>query len=137
MTVHIKKLSVGSTSLESLKESQKRRLAKGDRIVHVTRNRPRRADELLDGGSIYWIIKGVMTARQAICDIVEAQRNDGSFGCGIVLSPEIVPVMPIRMRIFQGWRYLEIADTPPDLSLEDGDDMPTELVAELRALGIF
>ena len=137
MTVHIKKLSVGSTSLESLKESQKRRLAKGDRIVHVTRNRPRRADELLDGGSIYWIIRGVMTARQAICDIVGAQRNDGSFGCGIVLSPEIVPVMPIRMRIFQGWRYLEIADTPPDLSLEDGDDMPTELVAELRALGIF
>ena len=137
MTVNLKKLSVGSTSLESLKESQKRRLAKEGQIVHLTRNRPRRADELLDGGSIYWIIKGVMTARQAIFDLVEAQRNDGSLACGIVLSPEILPVIPIRMRIFQGWRYLEIADTPPDLIAEDDKDLPTELVAELRALGIF
>jgi len=106
MTVHLKKLSVGSASIDSLRELQALRLANVGRLVHVTRNRPRRTAELLDGGSIYWIIKGVMTARQAIIDFVEAQRADGSPACGIVLSPEIVTVAPTRMSIFQGWRYL-------------------------------
>jgi len=137
VTVHLKKLSVGSTSLDSLREAQTQRLANGARLVHVTRNRPRRADELLDGGSIYWIIKGVMTARQSVIDLAEAQRSDGSLACGVVLSPEIVPVAPIRMRIFQGWRYLEVNEAPPDLAVDGDINMPTELVAELRALGIF
>ena len=137
MTVHLKKLSVGSTSLDSIREWQTERFAISGKLVHVTRNRPRRADELLDGGSIYWIIKGVMIARQAVIDLVEAQRIDGSLACGIVLSPEIVSVAPIRMRIFQGWRYLEGTDAPPDLGVHGDINMPTELMAELRALGIF
>ena len=105
MTVHLKKLSVGSQSLDNLRDWQALRLAQGGRLVHVTRNRPRRADELLDGGSIYWIIKGVVTARQAIIDLAEAQRADGTPACGIVLSPEIIQVAPTKMRIFQGWRF--------------------------------
>ena len=137
MTVHLKKLSVGSASIDSLRELQALRLANVGRLVHVTRNRPRRTAELLDGGSIYWIIKGVMTARQAIIDFVEAQRADGSPACGIVLSPEIVTVAPTRMRIFQGWRYLEVADAPIDLRTDNDENMPSEFVAELRELSIF
>jgi hypothetical protein len=137
MTVHLKKLSVGSTSIDSLRALQTQRLANVGRLIHITRNRPRRAEELLDGGSIYWIIKGVMTARQAILDFDEAQRADGSPACGIVLSPEIVNVLPTRMRIFQGWRYLEVADAPVDVATDNGEDMPSEFVAELRELGIF
>ena len=137
MTVHLKKLSVGSASVDGLRALQAQRLANVGRLIHITRNRPRRAEELLDGGSIYWIIKGVMTARQVILDFVEAQRADGSPACGIVLSPKIVTVAPTRMRIFQGWRYLEVADAPVDIWTDDDENMPSEFVAELRELGIF
>ena len=137
MTVHLKKLSVGSSSLDDLQMWQELRVKQGGRLVHVTRNRPRRATELLDGGSMYWIIKGVMTARQSIVDLVEAQRADGSPACGIVLDPVLVPVTPTRMRIFQGWRYLEPDDAPADLGVAGGGDLPSELVAELRSLGIL
>ena len=137
MTVHLKKLSVGTASLDSLQRFQAQRIANVGRLVHLTRNRPRRAEELLDGGSIYWIIKGVMTARQVIIDFVEAHRADGSSACGIVLSPEIVTVAPTRMRVFQGWRYLEVADAPLDVGTDNDENMPNELIAELRELGIF
>ena len=137
MTVHLKKLSVGAQSLDNLRDWQALRLLPGGRLVHVTRNRPRRAEELLDGGSIYWIIKGVVTARQAIIDLADAQRADGTPACGIVLSPEIIQVAPSKMRIFQGWRYLEAKDAPSDISANDAGDLPAELAAELRDLGIF
>ena len=137
MTVHLKKLSVGSASVDGLRALQAQRLANVGRLIHVTRNRPRRVEELLNGGSIYWIIKGVMTARQAIVDFVEAERADGSPACGIVLSPEIVTVVPTRMRIFQGWRYLEVTDAPSDIGTDNDENMPNELFAELRELGIF
>ena len=137
MTVHLKKLSVGTASIDGLRGVQAQRLANVGRLVHITRNRPRRAEELLDGGSIYWIIRGVMTARQVIIDFVEAHRADGSPACGIVLSPEIVTVAPTRMRIFQGWRYLEVADAPLDVGTDNDENMPSEFIAELRELGIF
>ena len=137
MTVHLKKLSVGSASVDGLRALQAQRLANVGRLIHITRNRPRRVEELLNGGSIYWIIKGVMTARQAIVDFVEAERADGSPACGIVLSPEIVTVVPTRMRIFQGWRYLEVADAPIDIGTDDDENMPSEFFAKLRELGIF
>ena len=137
MTVHLKKLSVGSASVDGLRALQAQRLANVGRLIHITRNRPRRVEELLNGGSIYWIIKGVMTARQAIVDFVEAERADGSPACGIVLSPEIVTVLPTRMRIFQGWRYLEVADAPIDIETDNDENMPSEFFAELRELGIF
>ena len=137
MTVHLKKLSVGSASVDGLRVLQAQRLANVGRLVHITRNRPRRVEELLNGGSIYWIIKGVMTARQAIIDFVEVERADGSPACGIVLSPEIVTVVPTRMRIFQGWRYLEVADAPIDIGTDNDENMPSEFFAELRELGIF
>ena len=137
MTVHLKKLSGGSASVDGLRALQAQRLANVGRLIHITRNRPRRVEELLNGGSIYWIIKGVMTARQAIVDFVEAERANGSPACGIVLSPEIVTVLPTRMRIFQGWRYLEVADAPIDIGTDNDENMPSEFIAELRELGIF
>ena len=137
MRVHLKKLSVGSQSLETLRAWQALRLSETGRLIHVTRNRPRRASEIIDGGSIYWIIKGVMTARQKIIGLVEVRRGDGRSACGLVLSPELVATTPRRMRIFQGWRYLEVEDAPADLNGLVEDDMPPALAAELRALGIL
>ena len=137
MTVHLKKLSVGSASLDDLRDLQQMRLKQRGRLVHVTRNRPRRATELLDGGSIYWIIKGVMIARQQVVDLVDTQRVDGSPACGLLLDPALVPVTPTKMRIFQGWRYLESEDAPEDLGISSGNELPNELVAELRGLGIL
>ena len=139
MTVHLKKLSVGSVSLESLREWQDHRLALGGELIHVTRNTPRRADEVLDGGSIYWVIKGVMVARQPIAELRPMQRADGKPACGIVMAPGLVPVEPTRLRIFQGWRYLEAKDAPKDIPISEdtGEAMPPELAAELRELGLL
>ena len=137
MTVHLKKLSVGSQSLETLRAWQVLRLSETGRLIHVTRNRPRRAEEILDGGSIYWIIKGVMSARQNIIDLAEVQRADGRIACGLVLSPDLVATVPKKMRIFQGWRYLETEDAPGDLTDPVDESLPPALVVELRELGVL
>ena len=137
MTVHLKKLSVGSRSVETLRAWQASRLSETGQLIHVTRNWPRRAEEILDGGSIYWIIKGVMSARQNIVDLVEVQRADGQVACGLVLSPDLVTTVPTKMRIFQGWRYLETKDAPADLTDPVDESMPPALVAELRELGVL
>ncbi|MGB2015982.1 MAG: DUF1489 family protein [Candidatus Puniceispirillum sp.] len=137
--MHLKKLSVGSASFEALQEWQNSRVAANLPLMHVTRNRPRRAEDILAGGSIYWIIKGVMCARQPIIELREVTRADGRPACGIVLAPGLVKVEPTRMRIFQGWRYLEAKDAPHDVlvSQEDGQEMPPAMVAELRELGLL
>ena len=138
MSVHLKKLSVGSVSIDNLKIWQNRALKQGRPIIHPTRNWPKRADELLDGGSMFWIIKGQMIVRQPIADLIEVKREDGRPACGIVLHPELIPVWPRRVRIFQGWRYLETEDAPEDLpQTEDAAPMPAELAAELRELGLL
>ena len=137
MTVHLKKLSVGSQSLETLRTWQASRLSETGRLLHITRNRPRRAEEILDGGSIYWIIKGVMSARQTIVDLAEVQRADGQVACGLVLGPDLVATVPTKMRIFQGWRYLETEDAPADLTDPVDESMPPALLAELRELGVL
>ena len=137
MTVHLKKLSGGSQSLETLRAWQTVRLSETGQLLHVTRNRPRRAEEILDGGSIYWIIKGVMSARQNIIDLAEVQRADGQVACGLVLSPDLVATVPTKMRIFQGWRYLETDDAPADLTDPVDESMPPAMVAELRQLGVL
>ena len=82
------------------------RLVTGMELIHLTRNTPRRWQEVLDGGSIFWVIKGVMCARQPIIELRAMQRADGRPACGIVLAPNLIAVEPLRVRIFQGWRYL-------------------------------
>ena len=137
MTVHLKKLSVGSQSLETLRKWQALSLSENGQLIHVTRNRPRRAEEILNGGSIYWIIRGVMSARQNIIDLAEVHRADGQSACGLVLSPDLVATVPTKMRIFQGWRYLETKDAPADMNDPVDESMPPALVAELRELGVL
>ena len=139
MPLHLKKLSVGSTSIDSLREWHEEVLARRGRIIHVTRSFPRRAEEILPGGSIYWVIKGKMCARQLIEEFIEVERDDGGVSCGIVMKPGLIPVFEKRHRPFQGWRYLEEKDAPLDLptDTEGEDTMPMEMAEELRDLGLL
>jgi len=139
MPLHLKKLSVGSTSIDSLREWHEEVLARRGRIIHVTRSFPRRAEEILPGGSIYWVIKGKMCARQLIEECIEVEREDGGVSCGIVMKPGLIPVFEKRHRPFQGWRYLEEKDVPLDLptDAEGEDTMPMEMAEELRDLGLL
>jgi hypothetical protein len=137
--LHLKKLSVGSTDIDGLQKWQEELLATRKQIIHVTRSFPRRADEILLGGSMYWVIKGKMCARQLIEKFVEIERQEGGVSCGIVLKRGLIPVLEKRHRPFQGWRYLEQADVPPDLPFGDSqeDRMPAEMAEELRDLGLL
>ena len=139
MTVHLKKLSVGMDTLESLVIRQSQVVGAGRELLHPTRNWPRRKEELLDGGSLYWIIKGQMVARQPIKDFIEVLQPDSKPKCGIILEPGLVPVWPRKVKIFQGWRYLESSDIPADMPTNETDEtpMPLSLAKELRELGLL
>ncbi|MEL7544196.1 MAG: DUF1489 domain-containing protein [Pseudomonadota bacterium] len=141
MTVHILKLSVGSDSLESLEAWQRMRLrGKSDgELAHVTRMFPKRRDEVLDGGSIFWVIKGVIQARQEIVDLRAVKGHDGIDRCAIVYKPELIPVRPTPRRPFQGWRYLKVDDAPVDLATGRGtsSDIPASMRLELAELGLL
>lgn len=146
MTLHMRKLSVGSENLETLAAFQAKRRAdrarRGEPAFsrHVTRMWPKRADEILaSDGCMFWIIKGVMQARQRILDFEEVRGEDGIRRCSIVLDHELVPTAPRPARAFQGWRYFEAKDAPPDLTDLSGEvdpAMPPEMLAELRELGL-
>lgn len=141
MPLHMIKLSVGIEDIDHLKsvqESRRRLPERAGKLWHQTRQTPRRASELLDGGSIYWVIKGMIRARQGIEGFDTLIGGDGIKRCRIFLDSTLVPTDHWPRRPFQGWRYLEEADAPKDLdSGESGADMPPELVAELRALGLL
>jgi hypothetical protein len=121
MTLHIVKLSVGTDSVEDLAQWQKGRRAFNKENsghaenFHTTRMVPKRQDDVLDGGSIYWVIKGVIQCRQRIIGFRDATRADGTRCCQILLDPELHLVRPTPRRAFQGWRYLEADDAPADL----------------------
>ncbi len=139
--LHLIKLSAGCDGLETLRAWQAERLRRHGRLYHRTRMMPRRREALLAGGSIYWVIRGLVTARQRLIDIVPVVESDGGSATHLILDPELVRTEPRSQRIFQGWRYLLPADTPPDLG-EDAAvggfaDMPAELLAELRSLGLI
>lgn len=140
MTLNIRKLCVGVETVEELQEWQDLRLAQMGSIGHVTRMWPKRQDEVLDGGSLYWIIKGVMRVRQRIIGFQEWPGDDPEEKpkCRLVLDPKLVLTDPWPHRPFQGWRYLKPEESPPDLGTRDGDgDMPPALAAELRAIGAW
>lgn len=145
MTVHLIKLAVGIESLSHLSQRQTQRIADAAaagetaQLRHLTRSTPRRADEVLDGGSIYWVIKGAVRVRQRIIDIDSAINHRGLPRCALIFDKELVPVRARPMRAFQGWRYLEAADAPVDAigGLDETDDMPAEMAEELRALGLL
>src|SRR3569833_4704123 len=125
MPLHIIKLCVGCDSLTELADWQKKRLkekrAKGQKpeLIHVTRMTPKRADEVLDGGSRYWVIKGQIAARQKLKELRAVKKN-GIPHCGLVYDKKLVPVSPRPRCAFQGWRYLEPKDAPPDIARTKG-----------------
>ena len=121
-----------------LREARKNRGRKAA-LWHRTRHVPKRVDELLDGGSMYWVIRGRLAIRQRLLGFESATDDEGRKCCLILLDPELVPTASRRQRAFQGWRYLAAGDAPPDLPpRRDGDDdLPEELAAELRELGLL
>ncbi len=138
--VNLIKLCVGCESVESLDAWQKMRGADyaDGRSRHVTRMWPKREAELLAGGSLYWIIKGQVAARQRIMGLEEVIGADGIRRCGIVLDRKLVRVAAAPRRAFQGWRYLSAEDAPADLPGRAGDvDLPPELSAALADIGIL
>ncbi len=138
--IHLIKLCVGAEQVEDLAQWQQNPRAKGPDGLprHVTRMWPKRAGELLEGGSLYWVFKGAVLARQRILRLDEVQGADGILRCGIVLDPEIHRTAAAPKRPFQGWRYLKPSDAPPDLPrARKGDDaLPPELDAALAELGL-
>lgn len=146
MTVHLLKLSVGSESVDSLRAWQasrrehRRRQGETAEVWHRTRMFPKRRNAVLDGGSIYWVIKGVIQARQRITELRSVTGEDGIKRCDIVLDPELVLVRPTPRRAFQGWRYLNPESAPPDLGRGEGAalaDLPPRMRAELLELGLI
>lgn len=135
MPLHIIKLVVGVETLEELVAWRRPREAgEAEWKVH-TRMTPRRAEEVLDGGSIYRVIKGVIVCRQAILRLDTVGEGQAK-RCHMVLSGEIVRVEPTPRRPFQGWRYLQADDAPRDLEAGSAvEAMPPKLAAELRSLG--
>jgi hypothetical protein len=144
MSLHLIKLCVGAESIEDLEQwiaeriSERRKRGERRLSLHVTRMAPKRGAELLDGGSLYWVIRGQVAARQGLKDIETFTDSEGIGRCRLWMEPRVTPVLPRPYRPFQGWRYLTPKDAPPDL-LGRGDiaEMPEELRRELSGLGLL
>ena len=137
MTIHILKLCVGAESIDDLADFQKRQIKRRKRPVCGTRMWPKRVDDVLAGGSLYWVIKGVILVRQRIVEIAQV-RDDHGLRCGLYLDPEIVRTAPQPRRAFQGWRYLDPKDAPADLGeIKGGADLPEDLRRKLVELGAW
>jgi hypothetical protein len=140
MALHLIKMAVGIADLDQLVElRRRRRLAAGDAPCRIrTRHMPKRAEELLDGGSIYWVIKGIVRARQPIIGLVAGTDENDKRCCFLELEHEIQATEPQAQRAFQGWRYLTAEKAPPDrIGAGSGDALPAEMARELRALGLL
>lgn len=140
-TIHLIKLCVGAERVEDLTDWQATARAKGPDGLprHVTRMWPKRAEEVLNGGSIYWVFKGLVLCRQPILRLDEVTGGDGIARCAIVLQPEIIRVAATAKRPFQGWRYLPPEDAPRDLpkGRETEDPLPQTLQNALAEIGVL
>ena len=142
--MHLQKLSVGSTSIQSLANWQTRVVARRTKAglsahhQHVTRMFPKQADAIVAGGSVYWVIKGMMLCRNPVVALEETTKG-GRKACSIIMEPGPIPVVPTPRRAFQGWRYLAPDDAPADLSgpLGEGDELPPKLMRKLVELGVW
>lgn len=139
--LHLIKLSVGTESVEDLANWQSSRAAKGPDGLpcHVTRMWPKREAEILKGGSIYWVIKGMLQCRQRILRLDEVAGHDGVRRCAIVLDPDLIRTTQAMKKPFQGWRYLTDKDAPADLpkGRAHEDALPSSLSAALADLGVL
>lgn len=138
--INLIKLSVGTESVEGLQDWQNtpRAQASDGLPRHVTRMWPKRGEEILNGGSIYWVIKGVILCRQPIARLDEVIGEDGLRRCAITSEPGLIRVMPTPKRAFQGWRYLKPEDAPMDLPEGRSSEipLPAELTKALADIGV-
>jgi hypothetical protein len=145
MPLHLIKLCVGCDSVRDLEDwirqklKDKRKRGEKPEHIHRTRMVPKRAAELLDGGSLYWVIRGEIMCREQIRGVRPFVDKQGVGRCGLVLGPKVVLVQPRPYRAFQGWRYLEDKDAPRDLdkAAPGAAAMPEKLRRELRELGLM
>lgn len=145
MTLNLIKICVGCNSIDDLiawrediaRECKRRGIA--PEMSHITRMMPKRGDEILNGGSLFWVIKGNVQARQKILKIRNVTGSDGIGRCQLVLEPTVIATQWLPKRPFQGWRYLEHADAPADLGAGQAGvlEMPRELREELASLGLL
>jgi len=143
MALHLIKLCVGCDSVRDLEDwiSQKLKQKRGGKREHIHRTRmvPKRAAELTDGGSLYWVIRGEIACRQRILDVRPFRDKEGIGRCALALYPKVVLVEPRLHRAFQGWRYLVAKDAPRDLAkaAPGATAMPEKMRRELRELGLM
>ena len=143
MAINLLRMAVRITSVAHLKDIQAERMAstKERSLYTFTRNVPKRVDELLDGGSIYWVIKRLIRVRQEIVGIQSAVNDEGRKYCLIKLNPLHILLEPREQKPFQGWRYLKFEESPLDLPKAPlaykETDMPSEMMAELKELGLL
>ena len=146
MPLHLIKLAVGCESVKELKQwiAERMQAARKKGLpqhhVHVTRMTPKRVDDILDRGSLYWVIRGEVAAREKIIGIEPFRDKDGIGRCRLVMQPKVIAVSPRPMRPFQGWRYLKPEDAPADLGKASAAGvaaMPEPLRRELRDLGLL
>ena len=140
--LHLLKLSVGPRDVAELRDIQARRIGSDPPLRHRTRVFPRRDADLLDGGSIFWVVAGFVRVRQRVLRINRATRDDGVPCADLVLDPALVPVEARPVKAFQGWRYLTPEAAPADLArdappVEGLDALPPRLRRELRELGLI
>jgi hypothetical protein len=138
MPLHLIKLCVGVSDVSELRQWIRDARAGRDTLDHVTRMFPRRRDEIVPGGSLYWVIRGLVLCRQPIAELEPVRGSDGIERCRIVFTPKIVLVRPVPRRAFQGWRYLEAADAPPDIARGSGAGaLSAQMRKDLAALGLL
>ncbi len=140
-TINLIKLSVGTENVEGLEQWHTSKQAQtADGLPrHVTRMWPKREAEILNGGSIYWVIKGSIQCRQRVLRLDEVIGSDGIRRCAIVLEPKLVRTQSSLKRPFQGWRYLQTEDAPMDLpkGRENEEAIPIELNQALAEIGVL
>lgn len=136
MPLHMIKLCVGCDTVEELLEWRATHNDPDGHWIMRTRQTPKRAAEMVDGGSLYRVFKGVILCRQAITAVNTVGEGIAA-RCEVTLDPETVRVAPTPRRAFQGWRYLEPKDAPPDLPHESFGDIPTSLARQLREVGAW
>jgi len=145
MSLHLIKLCVGCDSVDDLKDwiaerlkARKREGQKPERI-HTTRMMPKRGEELLAGGSMFWVIRSQIMCREKLIALRPITDKEGIGRCELVLDGKVTLVEPRPYRPFQGWRYLEDKDAPRDLTraAPGAQNMPEEMRRELRELGLL
>src|ERR1700712_2021379 len=145
MPLHIIKLAVGCESVKELTAwvGERMQTAKKKGLpphhIHITRMTPKRVEDVLAGGSLYWVIRGEIAAREKLIGVEPFRDKDGIGRCRLMMQPKVVAVRPRPMRAFQGWRYLTAREAPPDLGKGEANlaAMPEELRRELRDLGLL